>query len=326
MTTGTVPIPAPPGWPLVGNALQLNPDNPTTTLEKWAEEYGEIYRLQFPWGACYVVSSQALVNELCDESRFEKGVQGGLLELRPGVHDGIFTAATDDPQWGLAHRILTPAFGPASINGMFEQMHEVASQLALKWARHGSDSPIMVTDDFTRLTLDTIALCSMGYRFNSYYHDELHPFISAMSGFLTEAGMRFVRPWFVQIFCRSANKKFLEDIDLLRKTARDVLNARKQNQSGSGGQKDLLSAMLDGVDPKTRGKLSDDSIIDNLITFLIAGHETTSGLLSFAFYMLIKHPEGMKKAQDEVDRVIGRGPILLEHMSKVSIHLVMIPY
>lgn len=256
-----------------------------------------------------------MINEVCDESRFEKNINGGLLELQNGVHDGIFTVGTDDPQWGLAHRILTPAFGPTSINGMFAEMHEIASQLALKWARHGSETPIMVTDDFTRLTLDTISLCSMGYRFNSYYHDELHPFVTAMVGFLTESGQRFVRPWFLKPFYRSATKKYFEDIALLRKTAQDVLDARKKNPNG---RKDLMSAMLDGIDPKTGKKLSDDSIIDNLITFLIAGHETTSGMLSFAFYELIKHPETMKKAQEEVDRVFGRGPILLEHMSKVN--------
>ncbi|KAK4222029.1 putative bifunctional cytochrome P450 E-class, group I:NADPH-P450 reductase [Podospora fimiseda] len=313
--SGTVPIPGPSAWPLFGNVLDFNRDNPTMTMEEWAQKYGEIYRIMLPWGPLYVVSSQAMVNELCDESRFRKNIGGGLLELQNGVHDGIFTADTNDPQWGLAHRILTPAFGPTSINGMFAEMHEIASQLALKWARHGSETPIMVTDDFTRLTLDTISLCSMGYRFNSYYHDQLHPFVSAMTGFLIESGERFVRPSFMSPFFRSATKKYFQDIALLRKVAQDVLDERKKKPSD---RKDLLSAMLNGVDPKTGQKLTDDSIIDNLITFLIAGHETTSGMLSFAFYELIKYPETMKKAREEVDMVIGRGPILLEHMSKLQ--------
>lgn len=210
-----------------------------------------------------------------------------------------------------------PAFGPASISAMFPEMHEIASQLALKWARHGSDTPIMVTDDFTRLTLDTIALCSMNYRFNSYYRDDLHPFVSAMSDFLLESGMRLLRPKFMNIFFRSATKKYFADIALMRKTAQDVIDARKQNPSD---RNDLMSAMLNGVDPKTGQKLSDDAIIDNLITFLVAGHETTSGMLSFAFYELIKQPETLKKAQKEVDCVVGRGPVLLEHMSKVSVY------
>lgn len=54
-----------------------------------------------------------------------------------------------------------------------------------------------------------------------------------------------------------------------------------------------------------------------MITFLIAGHETTSGLLSFTFYFLLKNPQAYEKAQQEVDEVIGKGPITVEHLSKI---------
>ena len=230
------------------------------------------------------------------------------------MHDGLFTAREEETNWGVAHRILMPAFGPASIQGMFTEMHEIASQLALKWARHGADTPIMVTDDFTRLTLDTLALCTMNFRFNSYYHDELHPFINAMGDFLTESGSRALRPALASVFYGRATRKYWDNIEVLRRTAQGVVDTRRNQPTG---RKDLLSAMLDGVDSKTGQKLSDSSIIDNLITFLIAGHETTSGLLSFAFYLLIKHPDAYRKAQDEVDNVIGKGAITVEQMNKV---------
>jgi cytochrome P450/NADPH-cytochrome P450 reductase len=265
-------------------------------------------------------SSQALIHELCDEKRFRKPIANALEEIRNGVNDGLFTAREEEVNWGIAHRVLMPAFGPASIQAMFSEMHEVASQLALKWARHGSSTPIMVTDDFTRLTLDTLALCTMDFRFNSYYHDELHPFIQAMGDFLVESGARSRRPALLaSILYRQANQKYEEDIQVLRETAQGVLDARKKHPAT---RKDLVSAMLDGVDSKTGQKLSDSSIIDNLITFLIAGHETTSGLLSFAFYLLIKHPKAYQKAQSEVDNVVGKGPITAEHIKKVILGLV----
>ncbi|KAL2173058.1 cytochrome P450 [Thermothelomyces heterothallicus CBS 202.75] len=313
-TTETVPIPGPPGLPLVGNALAFDSELPLRTFQEFAEEYGEIYRLNLPTGTTLVVSSQALIHELCDDKRFKKPIAAALAEVRNGVNDGLFTAREEEPNWGIAHRILMPAFGPASIQGMFTEMHEIASQLALKWARHGPDTPIFVTDDFTRLTLDTLALCTMNFRFNSYYHDELHPFINAMGNFLTESGARAMRPAITSIFHQAANRKYWEDIEVLRKTAQGVLDTRRKHPTN---RKDLLSAMLDGVDAKTGQKLSDSSIIDNLITFLIAGHETTSGLLSFAFYLLIKHQDAYRKAQEEVDRVIGKGAIKVEHMKKL---------
>jgi cytochrome P450/NADPH-cytochrome P450 reductase len=207
-----------------------------------------------------------------------------------------------------------PAFSPLSITGMFDEMHDIASQLVMKWARYGSENVIHVTDDFTRLTLDTLALCAMDYRFNSYYSNEMHPFIEAMGDFLTECGKRAQRPGFLSIFYREAEYKFAADIERMRKTSDDVLQARKAHPND---RKDLLNAMLNGRDPKTGQGLSDSTITDNLITFLIAGHETTSGLLSFVFYNLIKHPAAYRKAQAEVDEVIGTGPIKTEHMSKL---------
>jgi cytochrome P450/NADPH-cytochrome P450 reductase len=54
-----------------------------------------------------------------------------------------------------------------------------------------------------------------------------------------------------------------------------------------------------------------------MITFLIAGHETTSGLLSFTFYYLLKNPQAYKKAQQEVDDLIGKGPITVDHLTKL---------
>lgn len=146
------------------------------------------------------------------------------------------------------------------INGMFDEMHDIICQLAMKWARHGPSHPIMVTDDFTRLALDTLALCSMDYRFNSFYHDELHPFIEAMGGFLTESGNRSRRA-LPAIFYREADRKLAENIAIMRKTAEDVLEARKAHPSD---RKDLLNAMLNSVDKRTGKKMTDESIIDNL--------------------------------------------------------------
>ncbi|GKT40981.1 bifunctional cytochrome P450/NADPH--P450 reductase [Colletotrichum spaethianum] len=310
----TVPIPEPPGLPFLGNVSEINPDFPLGSMLSLADQYGEIYRLRFPGQSAVFVSTRALVNETCDEKRFKKSVRQALEKIRDGVHDGLFTARMGEENWGIAHRVLMPAFGPLSIRGMFNEMHDIASQQALKWARYGPEAYITVTDDFTRLTLDTLALCSMGYRFNSYYSPTLHPFIEAMGDFLTEAGNFPRRLPLPAAFFRGKDKKFANDINILRSTAREVLESRKANKSD---RRDLLTAMLEGVDPVTDKKMTDESIMDNLITFLIAGHETTSGMMSFAFYQLLKNPEAFQRAQKEVDEVVGKGQIKVDHLSNL---------
>jgi cytochrome P450/NADPH-cytochrome P450 reductase len=223
-----------------------------------------------------VVTTHALVNEVCDERRFKKTINPTLAEVRHGVGSGLFTAHSGEEAWGIAHRVLMPAFGPMSIGAMFDEMHDIASQMALKWARQGPRAPVASSDDFTRLALDTLGLCSMGYRFNSFYHDEMHPFIRAMGDFLSECGRRPRRPPMTGFFYRAQDQKFREDIEVLRSTVRDVLETRRMGEGKE--RKDLLAAMLDGVDRQTGKKISDENIMDNLVTFAIAGHETTVSL------------------------------------------------
>jgi len=108
-----------------------------------------------------------LYDELCDEKRFTKSVDFQLKEVRHGLGEGLFTADTIEDSWKLAHRLLIPAFGPLAIRDMFDQMHDIASQLVLKIARLPEDTPFNASEDFTRLALDTIALCAMGVSYNS---------------------------------------------------------------------------------------------------------------------------------------------------------------
>lgn len=106
---------------------------------------------------CFI-STHELFSDACDEARFEKALVGPLVQLRHAVGDGLFTATTGEENWEIAHRTLMPAFGPLAIQSMFAEMHDIASQLVLKWARFGPETDIDTTADFTRLTLDTIAL------------------------------------------------------------------------------------------------------------------------------------------------------------------------
>ena len=263
---GIIPIPGPATLPFIGNIADMDKDNSAKTFKRLTKEHGEIFKLDLLRNRIIGVTTHALIDEVCDEKRFFKKPNPVLRELREGIHDGLFTAYLDEPNWGIAHRVLMPAFGPLSIGGMFGEMHDVASQLVLKWARHGPGHKILLTDDFTRLALDTLALCSMGFRFNSYYEEKLHPFIDSMGEFLSESGRKSQRPPLPSWFYRDADQKYQVNIGVLRQTAEDVLKERVANPEN--GRKDLLAAMLKGRDSLTGEKMSDSSIVDNLITFL----------------------------------------------------------
>ncbi|KAB8218941.1 fatty acid hydroxylase [Aspergillus novoparasiticus] len=309
----TETIPCPSGYPILGNVFDVDPEHPQQSLARIAKTYGPIFRLRLPRDRIFV-ANYALAQDLFDEKRFQKSVSGPLEQVRNATKDGLFTAYPGEHNWEVAHRTLMPAFGPLSIRGMFSEMQDITSQMVLKWARFGPDTSINVADDFTRLTLDSIALCAMGVRFNSFYHEHQHPFVDAMSGMLAESFARSRRPGFTDFLYKSQQQQYQVDIEKLETVARELLEARRKNPTD---KKDLLNALILNSDPKTGEHLGDDPIIRNMITFLIAGHETTSGLLSFLFYELLESPEAYRKAQEEVDKVIGKQTITIDHMSKL---------
>ncbi|KAI1458582.1 bifunctional P-450:NADPH-P450 reductase [Annulohypoxylon moriforme] len=309
------PIPEPPRLPFLGNIADIDADNSIQSFKFLANKYGEIFRLSLPGASLVFVTTRELVNDVCDEKKFKKIPNNVLQQIKLGLGDGLFTANIETPSWGIAHRVLMPAFGPIGIRNMFDEMKDISTQLALKWARQGPHKRICASNDFTRLTLDTIALCSMGFRFNSFYSEKMHPFVDAMTEFLLESGRRTQRLPLPAIFYQSQDKLFQTHIDIMRETADEVLQERIADPDNK--RNDLLAAMLKGRDPVTGEKMSDQSIIDNLITFLVAGHETTSGTLSYAMYRLLVNPDKYRKVQQEVDEVVGKGPITVQHMTKL---------
>lgn len=264
-----IPIPHPPGYPIIGNVADVDPELPIQSFGNLADQYGEIFSLTMFGKKRVIVTSQALTNELCDEKRFGKTVGTALAELRHGIGDGLFTAHSEEENWALAHRVLVPAFGPLNLADMFDDMKDIGSQLVLKWARYGTSYKVPPTDDFTRLTLDTLALCAMDHRFNSFYTEEQHPFIDAMLNFLRIGGNRGRRPGYLAPFYRSEDQIFERDIKYMRDLSAGLVQQRREEPKES--KKDLLNAMINGKDPKTGKGLRDDVIINNMITFLIAG-------------------------------------------------------
>src|SRR4051794_1542594 len=181
-------IPGPKPLPVVGNMRDVDTHRLVQSIMELADEYGRIFQLRTPAGATYVVSGLEMVQDLCDDARFDKLVGTGQRELRKTHQSaGLFTADTADPLWKSAHDILLPSFSTWAMKGYVEPMIDIAEQLLLKWERLNADEPIDVPADMTRLTLDTIALCGFGYRFNSFYRDSQHPFVKAMIDSLGES-------------------------------------------------------------------------------------------------------------------------------------------
>jgi cytochrome P450/NADPH-cytochrome P450 reductase len=298
------PIPHPPKKPVVGNMLSVDSSAPIQHMTRMARELGPIFWLDMMGTPFVVVSGHDLVDELSDEKRFDKAVKGSLRRVRAIAGDGLFTAYTNEPNWSKAHNILMQPFGNRAMQSYHPSMVDIAEQLVKKWERLNADEEIDVVHDMTALTLDTIGLCGFDYRFNSFYREDYHPFVESLVRSLETIMLTRGLP-LEGLWLRNRNRDLANDVAFMNAMVDEIVAERRKNAEAAEGKKDMLGAMMTGVDRATGEQLDDVNIRYQINTFLIAGHETTSGLLSCTLYALLKHPDVLKKAYEEVDRVLG---------------------
>ncbi|MFE2262358.1 cytochrome P450 [Streptomyces griseosporeus] len=248
------------------------------------------------------VADLDLVTDLADEERFAKHIGPALEGVREFAADGLFTAYNDEPNWAKAHDILMPAFALGSMRAYHPVMLRVARRLIDSWDRAARvGRPVDVPDDMTRMTLDTIGLAGFGYDFGSFERTEPHPFVESMVRCLEWSMTRLARTPGEDH--SAADAAFRADAAHLARVVDDVIAARTGTARQDTG--DLLGLMLTAGHPADGTTLDAANIRNQVITFLIAGHETTSGAMSFALYHLAKDPTALRLVQREVDALWG---------------------
>jgi cytochrome P450/NADPH-cytochrome P450 reductase len=306
------PIPMPLTLPVVGSLFALDLSAPGESVIGLYKKYNEIYHLKLK-DPFTVVCTQKLINEVCDDNRFRKSATAAaFVNLRPIAGDGLFTAESDSAVWAAAHRILMPVFGPVGVANMHPAMLDIALQLTAKLERIDSGRrEWLVAEEMTRLTIDTIALCAFNYRLNSFYSEQMPQYANAMFGALQEAMAATSRPAILDMFMSHAQVE--TDCSFMNSFCDSIIVERKAQYAECGitpePSRDLLDRMLLSSDPVTGAQLSAENVRFQLNTFLVAGHETTSALLSFALYFLARSPQVLHNCEVEIEQKLqGRVP------------------
>ena len=243
-------------------------------------------------------------------------LQGILAEiLEPIMGKGLIPA--DPETWAVRRRQIVPAFHKAWLNHMVGLFgHCNTPLLASLDALADSTGKVEMEEKFCSVALDIIGKSVFNYDFGSVTKES--PVIKAVYSTLVEAEHRSMTPapyWSLpmanQLVPRlrkfNDNLKVLNDVldDLISRakatrTIDDIEELEKRNYD-EVQDPSLLRFMVDmrGAD------MDNKQLRDDLMTMLIAGHETTAAVLTWALFELVKNPECMKEAQDEIDRVLG---------------------
>jgi cytochrome P450 len=292
-----------PRWrlPVVGDLLTVDFTKPAQGLTAQMRKLDVGIMEQRIFSVPVIVLADAgLINDVNDEDIWEKHVGFSLRRLRPLAGDGLITAFNNEPNWQRAHNILMPVFSKSAMTSYHDTMAAAVREQLAAWMN--TTEWIDVADEANRLAMEIVARAGFGYSFGKLGDHADNPFLDAV---LRELEFSIRRtgaiPFYEKLFGRKRRRQHYADKEFIRRWVADVINTRRRNQTPSAGSS-ILDTMLYRADPDSDAQLDDDNIINQVLTLLVAGSETTANTVAFALHHLATNPDTAARARVEIDQ------------------------
>ncbi len=214
--------------------------------------------------------------------------------LGPALGNGLLTAEGDDWRW--QRRTIAPVFRAATLPRFTPAMVAAAERSAGRLAEAGARGPVDIGAETMHATFDIIVdtMLSGGEGFDVQATAEGMERYLHHTRWANLANILGVPSWAPLPGQRAGIA--------VAATLRDQLGARVAQRRREGERRDdLLSLLMEAADPETGRGLDDTEIVDNLLTFVAAGHETTALSLAWTLDLLARHPEIVRQLQREAD-------------------------
>jgi len=287
-------------------------------LESYFKQTGSIYKLAFGPKAFIVVSDALAAKEILKTkaTSFDKGVLAEILE--PIMGKGLIPA--DLETWKIRRRAIVPGFHQKWLQAMCHLFTDCNQRLCDKLDKIAEKGEVVEMEaEFCSVALDIIGKSVFNYDFGSVANES--PVIKAVYNTLREAEHRstFYFPyWNIPgaSMVVPRQRRFQADLkvinDVLTKLIREAQSSREAADVEdlqdidytASSDPSLLRFLVDLRGEETTNK----QLRDDLMTMLVAGHETTAAVLTWSAYLLATHPDTMAEVQAEVDEVLGQTP------------------
>lgn len=298
--------PMPPAEPLLGHARELG-RAPLHTLTRWMQEVGPVVRFRIGRREAHVVFSREAIRKVLSDP---DGIYGkdtlGYRTLRMFVGDGLLTS--DGELWVRQRRLLQPAFHRGHLAAQVTLMSETAERVARSLAATRGD--VRVETVTMGATLDVVG--------RTLFCTDLLGRGGDIAGAITtlqvEANRRIAAPVTLPFAwptpghrrIRSARGRLVAILDALF----------EERRAPSAPWPSVLDLLREARDEQGR-PLDRGLILDELITLLIAGHESTANALTWTLLLLARHPAKVRWLREELDAVLGGGPVTAEHLTSL---------
>lgn len=277
-------------------------------LVKLVQRHGPIVRFRLGPLICHLLTEPAHLEHVLkgQHRRYSKKTRG-FSKLTPLLGQGLLISEGDF--WLRQRRIAQPAFHRERIAGMAAAMAEESEALATRWAAQRGQR-VAVLDDLMALTLRIAGRTMFGADLGS----EAAEVGEALGVALHWANDQMTRalPIPPALPTRSS-RQFVKARATLDRVVEGVIAQRRRD---GGDRGDLLSMFMATRDEETGESMNDRQLRDEVMTLLMAGHETTANGLAWAFALLSQHPDIARRLRDEIRTALGeRRPTLGEVMA-----------
>ena len=290
--------PGPKGNFLLGSLLDIQRDSLGFYLDCW-RQYGDVARFRLVGHtAWHLVSHPDDIDYVlrANGQNYRKMVTNNTL--RRVVGEGLLMS--EGETWLRQRRLMTPAFHGRLLGNLSPIMVNAAKSLAHdEWRAYAqSGQPFDVGAEMTRLTLQ-IMLQTL---FSTHLGAQADMLQSALNVVREYIDYKYAHVLSLPLSVPTRlNRRFLEACETLDSIIYSIIAGRHRNGLDMG---DLLSTFL-----LTRGEegagMSDRQVRDEILTLIVAGHETTATALTWTWYLLTQHPECERQLQAELAQVLA---------------------
>jgi cytochrome P450 len=301
--------PGPRGYPILGVLPQLRSD-PIGTFLNAADRFGDVVHLKAGPYHGFLLSDPPDIKHVLQDNARNYHKSPLYARLRHSLGNGLLTS--EDTFWLRQRRLAQPAFHRQRLTAMTDAMVSCTEQRLGRWEHTvASGETIDLVAEMMALTQAIIVrtMFSTDLGATAEVVNRTWPIINR------RIGETFWSTKLETTLPLPANVRFRRALGELDAVVYRIIADRRQSQRDEA---DLLSMFLSARDEETGAGMTDQQLRDEVMTMLLAGHETTSLALSWTYYLLSKHPESERRITDEVDRVIGNRRPTFAHVEQLT--------
>lgn len=302
--------PGPPGYQLL--KLKRLQTQPLEYLGELWHEYGDLTRISVMPGFNIILATHPDHAEHILTTHAERyGKADFFLKAMGAVQgEGLFTS--EGEFWRSHRRLVQPAFHQQQLVKLHSVMWNCVESLLQEWREKPEGEVIDIASEMTRLALKIVGLTL----FSTDISGESNRLGQALRMGQQYVFHRLTAPLAPPLWVpTSQNRAFRQAKQTMDSVVLEIIQSRRENPAEHS---DLLSMLMMARDEETREGMSDLELLNETITLINAGHETTATALAWTWQLLGTHPEIMARMQAEADSVLPGGISTFEKLPKLQ--------